>query len=662
MMLKNTMIVTAALPYANGSIHIGHLVEYIQTDIFVRFQKMQGRDCRYICAVDTHGAPIMIRAKNENVAPEDIIQRYHEEHQRDFGDFLIEFDNFHSTNSDENRQLTDEIFGKLKDSGHIETRDIEQTYCENDKMFLPDRFVRGVCPKCGTEDQYGDLCESCGSHYSPTDLKKPKCALCGSLPVMRESTHYFFKITNFSGALEKFINSDALQPEVKNFLATWLKEGLNDWDCSRDAPYFGFTIPGEEQKYYYVWFDAPIGYIASTKNWADRAGADFDALWRDGDSEIHHFIGKDIAYLHTIYWIPMLSGSGFALPTKIHAHGHLTVKGEKMSKTRGTFINARTYLDHLGPEYLRYYYASKLRDSVDDIDLNFEDFVFRVNAELVNKIANLGSRTISILNKNKALENRLGECGGADKSIVADMQGQGEQIADYYDTLDYATAIKKIAAMADVANKYIDDAKPWELKDDPDKLREVLTIGINAFRLITLYLKPVTPGFAQQVEKILQIDPLAWDDHKTLLENHVVGKFARLIDRIDIKATEKIVEASRVEPEPAKPETASIEYDDFAKLDLRTAKIIKAEKIKKAEKLLKLTVEVGDEQRTLVAGIAKSYSPEDIIGKTVVIVANLKPRKLMGVTSHGMVLAATDSGVCSLITPDKESGSGIKVS
>ena len=401
------MVITAALPYANGSIHIGHLVEYIQADIFVRFQKMNRRDCRYFCADDTHGAPIMIRAKKEGVKPEDIIERYHKEHQEDFSDFLIEFDNYHSTNSEENRILAEEIYTKLRESNHIDRREIDQTFCEKDNMFLPDRFIKGTCPKCGAEDQYGDVCESCGTHYDPTDLKDPKCAICQTPPIRKKSIHLFFQVGHFQDTLDKFMESGALQNEVKNFLTTWLKEGLKDWDISRDGPYFGFQIHDEVNKYFYVWLDAPIGYISSTQNWAKRTNADFEELWRNGDTEIHHFIGKDIVYFHTLFWIPMLKAAGFKMPNKIHVHGFLTVNGEKMSKTKGTFINARTYLDYLDPEYLRYYYASKLKNSVGDLDLSFQDFANRVNAEMVNKIANLGSRTISMFNKNKALNNRL---------------------------------------------------------------------------------------------------------------------------------------------------------------------------------------------------------------------------------------------------------------
>lgn len=671
------MIVTSALPYANGPIHLGHLVEYIQTDIFVRFQKMRGERCLYFCADDTHGAPIMIRAKNEGVAPEEIIERYHAEHQRDFADFLIEFDNYHSTNSKENRELSEEVYKKLKDGGHIVSRDVEQAYCEHDKMFLPDRFVRGVCPRCGAAGQYGDVCEACGSHYSPTELKEPRCSLCGAPPARKSSKHLFFRVEHFHGTLQKYLEGDALQPEVKNYLATWMKEGLRDWDISRDGPYFGFTIPGEENKYFYVWLDAPIGYISAAKNWAERAGEDFDALWKTGGAQIHHFIGKDIVYFHTLFWIPMLEGAGFKLPAKIHVHGFLTVNGEKMSKSKGTFIMARDYLDHLNPEYLRYYYACKLKNSVDDLDLSFRDFTYRVNAELVNKVANLGSRTIGMLNKRKELENRLSDPRVLDRpreqNLISDILSEADSIAADYDACDFSLAMRKISHLADLANTYIDQAKPWELANNLDEMRFVLTAGINAFRFISLYLKPVVPEFAKKVERILNIPEMKWSDLEdrpsNVLTNHTIGRFERLAGRVDPKAIEKLLEVSKesAAPQgPARREMAPIgepiDFEDFAKADLRTAAVLAAERVPKTDKLLKLTVDVGGGKRTIVAGIARHYPPERVIGKTVVIVANLKPRRLKGIESQGMLLAVNDGGTLRLITPDGDAESGLRVS
>ena len=667
---KKTMVITAALPYANGSIHLGHLVEYIQTDIFTRFQKMNGVRALYFCADDTHGAPIMIRAKQEGVTPEAIIERYQKEHLEDFTAFNIQFDNYHSTNAEENRLLSEEIFLALKDGGHITTRDVEQAYCEHDKMFLPDRFVRGDCPKCGAEEQYGDSCEVCGSHYQPTDLKKPVCSLCGKTPVRKESLHYFFRVADYQKTLVDYLASDALQPEVKNFLKTWLAEGLREWDISRDGPYFGFKIPGEEDKYFYVWLDAPVGYLASAKHWADGAKEDFDTLWKNDKTEIHHFIGKDIVYFHTLFWIPMLAGAGYSLPSKIHVHGFLTINGEKMSKSKGTFINAKDYLAHLDPMYLRYYYACKLKNSVDDLDLSFDDFLFRVNAELTNKIANLGSRTIAMFNKRKELKNRLGKIGEPEREMIAAMQKEGAAIAGHYDDGDFNLAVKKIVQLADVANAYVDSSKPWELKNDPERFTEVLTAGINAFRLIALYLKPVIPAFAEKVEKILNVEPFVWDDHKSTLENHEIGEFIRLADRIEKKGIDGVMdEAKKSAPSGSENKAdkkaekdTTIAFDDFAAIDLRTAKVIAAQKVKKSDRLLKLTLDLAGEERTVVAGIAEHYTPEEVTGKTVLIVANLAPRKLMGVTSHGMVLAVNDGKTLRLLSPDGDAGSGLKVS
>ncbi len=658
------MVVTAALPYANGSIHLGHLVEYIQTDIFVRFNRMRGVRALYFCADDTHGAPIMIRARNEGTTPEAVIERYQKEHLADFADFNIKFDNYHSTNSEENRILSEDIFSKLTNKGGIVKRDVSNAFCEKDGMFLPDRFVLGKCPKCDAPDQYGDACDTCGAHYDTTDLKEPKCSMCGNQPTRKSSSHYFFRVSDYEETLKKFLDSDALQEEVKNFLTTWLKEGLKEWDISRDGPYFGFRIPGEENKFFYVWLDAPVGYLASAKNWADKNGEDFDYLWKSGEPAIHHFIGKDIVYFHTLFWVPMLEGAGFSLPDKIHVHGFLTINGEKMSKSKGTFINARDYLNHLDPEYLRFYYACKLKNSIDDLDLNFEDFFHRVNAELVNKIANLASRTISMFNKNSALGNKLTGITGPEARMLQEMIDEGGAIGSDYNSCDFALAVRRIVRMADIANTYIDSAKPWEYKNDTQRAGEILTAGINALRLITIYLKPVIPEFAAKVEKILLVDPFRWDDHKTLLTNHTIGEFIRLADRIEMKAVEKILEEAKSASidESATQDDDLIEFEDFTKVDLRTATIKQAEKIKKAKKLLKLTLDLGGEERIVVAGIAEKYSAEEVVGKTVVIVANLKPRKMMGVMSHGMILAVNDGESLKLLTPDGQVASGLKVS
>ena len=666
-MTEKTMIVTGALPYANGSIHLGHLLEYIQADIFVRFQKMRGRRCLYFCADDTHGAPIMIRARKEGITPETVIERYHNEHIRDFSDFLIEFDNYHSTNSQENRVLAEEVYLKLKSGGSITEREVEQAWCDTDKMFLPDRFVRGVCPRCKAEDQYGDVCEACGAHYDPTELVSPRCSLCGAPPVRKKSRHYFFRVADHLDSLKKFMEGGALQKEVVNFLATWIKDGLKEWDISRDGPYFGFKIPGEDDKYFYVWLDAPVGYISSSKNWAQKHGVNLDDLWRNQNAEIRHFIGKDIVYFHTLFWIPMLAGAGFSLPDKIHVHGFLTVNGEKMSKSKGTFINARTFLKHMDPETLRYYYASKLKNSVDDLDLSFQDFVFRVNAELVNKVANLGSRTVSILNKNKALENRLGALEGEGLALVEDAMAQGEKIAECYENLEFGAALKIVMKIADAANLYIDQSKPWELAAEPERQRQVLSAGVNTFRLIALYLKPVIPRFAARTEKMLAIEPMKWSDHKSMLTDQAIGVFERLAERVDMKAAEKILEETREEAQktaapPPRPESATITYEDFAKVSLVTGKVLSAEKVPKADKLLKLSVDMGGSRRVIVAGIAKSYEPEQVVGKTVVVVENLAPRKLRGIESQGMLLAVNDGEKLTLVSPASDTPPGKKVS
>jgi methionyl-tRNA synthetase len=635
----------------------------------------------------------MIRAKAEGCAPEAIIEKYHVEHLADFRDFHVSFDNYHSTNSTENRELAEMVYLKLKDGGHITSRDVEQAYCETDNMFLPDRFVRGICPKCSAPDQYGDSCDVCGAHYSSTELKEPKCSVCGSAPTRKVSRHLFFRVSDFIPELEKFMAGDALQPEVKNFLATWMKEGLKEWDISRDGPYFGFKIPGEENKYFYVWLDAPIGYLASAKNWADKEGRRLEEVWGGDGGEVHHFIGKDIVYFHTLFWIPMLTGAGIKIPDKIHVHGFLTINGEKMSKSRGTFINARDFSANINTELLRYYYASKLKNSVDDLDLNFQDFVFRVNAELVNKVANLGSRTISILNKTPELENKIIFSSLTSPRITEflnEFADEGKLIAQDYEACDFALAIKRIMRLADKANQYIDEKKPWDLKNNPEELRIVLTIGILAFRMLTIYLKPVVPAFAEKVERILNEPiPFNWESREGRFSERTIrtiertiGQFERLMDRVDMKAVEKVMESAKQKGEmavkieapthshltkhgedAAPPALAElIEYDDFAKIQLRTAKVLTAERVVKADKLLKLSIDVGGETRTLVAGIAKSYTAEEMVGKTIVIVANLKPRKLMGVESNGMLLAVNDGEKLTLIGPAGEVASGLKVS
>lgn len=662
------LIITSALPYANGPIHIGHLVEYIQTDIYSRYKKMSSdRTTLYFCADDTHGAPIMIRANQEKITPEELIARYQKEHLEDFAAFNIVFDNYHSTNSDENRQIAEEIFSKLKSTGSIVEREVERSYCEHDGMFLPDRYVRGACPRCSAADQYGDLCEKCGAHYDPTDLIEPRCSICSSAPTLKSSVHYFFRVADYEARLREFIDSGAIGATLANYLRGWIEEGLRDWDISRDGPYFGFLIPGERDKYFYVWLDAPIGYISASKNWADKNGVDIDRLWRSSDTRIEHFIGKDIIYFHTLFWIPLLTGSGYSTPSKIWTHGFLTVNGEKMSKSKGTFITARDYLKHLDPEYLRYYYASKLKNGIDDIDLNLDDFMTRVNADMVNKIANLGSRVISIFNRTKTLNNRVGKMDLVGQALIEKILSAKPSIERLYDEIDFAAVTRQIARLADEANRYIDQAAPWELGDDIERLREVLSAGVNAFRLIMIYLAPIAPAMASKSERILKVDKFRWSDLSTILENHSIGAFERLADRIGAKRIDALTrdlsaspsdareKKARGEDSPADSEPIGIE--DFSKIELRVAKIIEAEPIPKSDRLLKLTLDLGSERRVVVAGIGSARAPADLIDKRIVALTNLKPRSICGVMSHGMALAASEpgSGRLGLVTIDDPS-------
>lgn len=537
------MVVTAALPYANGAIHIGHLVEYLQADIWTRFQKMRGRRCLYICADDTHGTPIMVRARNEGITPEQLIARSYKEHLADFTDFEIEFDHYSSTNSETNRKFSEEIYRKMVENGHIDRRDVQQSFCDHDKMFLPDRFVKGTCPKCGARDQYGDSCDVCGSTYSPTELKSPKCAICGNPPVEKASEHYFFQLGHFNDFLSGWVKAHT-QAEIANKLQEWLKEGLRDWDISRDAPYFGFKIPGTQDKYFYVWVDAPVGYISSTKEWCDRHGADFEAIWRKGDCEIHHFIGKDIVYFHTLFWPAMLNNAGFKTPTRVHVHGFLTVNGEKMSKSKGTFVSARTYLNNLNPIYLRYYYASKLTSTVTDIDLNLEDFANRVNSDLIGKITNMASRGAQMLHKK--LDGKTGSLSADDRRLVMKAQAAGDEIARHYQSLDYGKALVEIRNIAEDANKYFDAKEPWKLvKEDTEKTREVLTAALNLFRLMAIYLKPVLPSYVNKVEKLFGEKPYTWDSAKEFFENRAVQPYEHLATRVEMPNVEKMIEDSK---------------------------------------------------------------------------------------------------------------------
>ena len=709
------ILVTSALPYANGPIHIGHMVEYIQTDIWVRFQKMRDHQCIYVCADDAHGTPIMLRARQEGIEPEALIARIAEEHQADFAEFRVGFDNFHSTHSDENRYFANTIYERNRDAGHIAKRTITQAYDPVEEMFLPDRFIKGTCPKCGAEDQYGDNCEICGASYSPAELKNPVSAVSGAVPEERESDHYFFKLADFEEMLKSWTRGGHLQTEMANKVDEWLATELQEWDISRDAPYFGFELPDHPGKYFYVWLDAPIGYMASFQNLCDRTeDLDFDDFWAtDSDAELYHFIGKDIISFHALFWPAMLHGANFRTPSAVFAHGFLTVDGAKMSKSRGTFIKARTYLDHLNPEYLRYYFAAKLGSGVDDIDLNLEDFAARVNSDLVGKVVNIASRCAGFIKKrfNGQLFAELSEPALFDEFIQA-----GDSIATHYENREFSRAVREIMALADHANQYIDEAKPWVIAKQEGKdaeLQAICSMGLNLFRVLIGYLRPILPGTAEAAEAFLQVKPLTWTILANPLKGHEIAKFKPLMTRVDPKQIEAMLEHSKADlaaqgsanvagagragataaqgganvagagragataaqagtapaskeeigsPLSKDPIADTIEYADFAKLDLRIAKIVEASHVDGADKLLQLTLDLGGETRNVFAGIKSAYQPEELQGKLTVMVANLAPRKMRFGVSEGMVLAAGPGGnELYILNPDDGAKPGMRV-
>ena len=671
-MSDRKILITSALPYANGPIHLGHLVEYIQTDIWSRFQKQRGNQCYYICADDTHGTPIMLKADREGISPEELIAQVGKEHLADFTDFGIEFDNYHSTHSDENKYFSSLIYERLRDDGHITSRSITQAYDPVKEMFLPDRFIKGDCPKCDAKDQYGDNCEACGATYSPIELKNAVSAVSGEKPIEKDSVHYFFKLADFNDMLKTWTTADGhLQPEVSNKLAEWLEGGLQEWDISRDAPYFGFEIPDAPGKYFYVWLDAPVGYMASFKNFCTKQNLDFDEFWaKDSKTELYHFIGKDIIYFHALFWPAMLAGANFRTPSAVFAHGFLTVNGEKMSKSRGTFIKARTYLEHLNPEYLRYYFAAKLSAGVDDIDLSFEDFTQRVNSDLVGKVVNIASRCSGFIKKRFAGQLST-HC--SEPELFQQFISANEEIAALYESREYGKAMREIMALADKANQYIDEKKPWLIAKEEGKdqeLHDICSMGINLFRLLVAYLKPVLPALASNSESFLNIPEQAWPTDAEPLLSHDIKAFKALMTRVDETGIAAIVEGSKenlqkiAEPVAKKfdPIADEIEFDDFAKIDLRIAKIVKAEHVKGANKLLQLTVDIGDETRNVFAGIKSAYNPEDLEGKLTVVVANLKPRKMKFGMSEGMVLAAGPGGEdLWVLHPDDGAVAGMRV-
>ena len=682
-MSQRQIVVTSALPYANGPIHLGHMVEYIQTDIWTRFQKAQGHQCIYVCADDAHGTPIMLRAQNEGITPEELIARIAKEHQADFADFHIGFDQYHSTHSPENKELASYIYTQLKAKGHISRKKIKQLYDPEKQMFLPDRFIKGTCPKCHAEDQYGDNCEVCGATYSPTELIHPKSAVSGATPIEKETEHLFFELADFADLLKTWTQTPGhLQPQIANKLSEWFETGLRAWDITRDAPYFGFEIPGEPGKYFYVWLDAPVGYMASFKAYCERTGMDFDAFWKaDSKAELYHFIGKDIIYFHALFWPAMLSGAGFRTPNAIFAHGFLTVDGQKMSKSRGTFIMARTYLNHLNPEYLRYYFAAKLSSGIDDIDLNLEDFAQRVNADLVGKVVNIASRCAGFINKR--FDGKLADTLSAEGAALYQKAVEAKAlIAELYEKREYAHAMREIMAIADMANEYIDQTAPWVLAKEADKeaeLHDSVSTGINLFRVLMTYLAPVIPATAQKAQIFLNIEHWQWDAIEKPLLGHAIQKFKPLMTRVEPQKIQQMLEdtqkdlaqhqqsntgKSKVSEQATdlEPIAEEITIEDFMKVDLRVAKIIHAEAVPEANKLLKLTLDIGLEQRQVFAGIKSAYKPEQLIGQLTVMVANLKPRKMRFGVSEGMVLAAGPGGSeLYILSPDQGAKPGMRV-
>ncbi|TCJ98536.1 methionyl-tRNA synthetase [Volucribacter psittacicida] len=675
------ILVTCALPYANGPIHLGHMLEHIQADIWVRFQRMRGHQVHFVCADDAHGTPIMLKADQMGISPEQLIDQVQQQHIADFNGFNISFDNYHSTHSEENRQLSEQIYHCLNQNGFIKSRTISQLFDPEKQMFLPDRFVKGTCPKCKAQDQYGDNCEVCSATYNPTELINPRSAISGATPVIKESVHFFFDLPAFESMLKEWNRSGALQTEVANKMQEWFEAGLQQWDISRDAPYFGFEIPGQTGKYFYVWLDAPIGYMASFKNLCmKKGGIDFDRFWqKESDTELYHFIGKDIMYFHSLFWPAMLEGAGLRKPTNIFVHGYVTVNGEKMSKSRGTFIQASTYLKHLDPECLRYYYAAKLSHRIDDLDLNLEDFVQRVNTDLVNKLVNLASRNAGFIHKRfngklaSALENQ---------TLFDEFIAQSEQIAQYYEHREFGKAIREIMALTDKANKYIDEKAPWVMAKDPEKeqeLHQVCSMGIQLFRILMGYLKPVLPQLTARSEAFLNTE-LMWDNLAQPLLDHNIEPFKALFSRVEMKQIEAMIEASKQEnaahtstPEQSavqnsqefEPISPQISIEDFAKLDLRIGKVVQCEAVPESKKLLKFQIDLGNETRQIFSGIKSAYDqPEQLIGRFVVVVANLAPRKMKFGVSEGMILtgATADDKVLALLSADQHALAGMKVS
>lgn len=661
---KRKMVVTSALPYANGDIHIGHLVEYIQTDFWVRFQKMRGNDCVYVCADDTHGTPIMVRARSEGIAPEALIARSYALHTQDFADFEIHFDHYYSTNSEENHAFCNSIYHAMQQSGAVTARKLPQLYCEHDAMFLPDRFVKGTCPKCGAENQYGDSCDVCGQTYPAEELKDASCTICGNKPVTRDSEHLFFELEPFRDFLKAWIPAHTAQ-DVANKLLEWFNEPLRGWCISRDAPYFGFEIPDRPGKFFYVWVDAPIGYMASLKKWCADRGESFDDWWQNPNAELYHFIGKDIVRFHCLFWPAMLHTAGYKTPNQVFVHGFLTVNGEKMSKSKGTFIKARTYLDTLKAQDLRFYYACKLNGTTDDMDLNLGDFVNRVNSDLVGKITNLASRGAQML--HKSLGGKTGAMDPDGRALFEKARSWSQSIAAYYEARDFSKVMVAVRDLADQANQYFDAKAPWALiKTDPEAARSVMTSVLNIFRVLAIYMQPVLPAYASKVSRLFNECPYVWTDVAKTVENTAIAPYEYLATRVEQAAVDNMIAASRT-PEKTAPKTAApaaaavepvkavIDYDTFAKSDLRVARVIAADYVEGADKLLKLQLDIGEERpRQVFAGIRKAYDPAKLVGRRLVMVANLAPRKMRFGLSEGMILAAgnPDGGLFA-VSPDE---------
>lgn len=665
------ILVTSALPYANGSIHLGHLLEHIQTNIWTRFQKMRGHTCYSVCADDAHGTPVMLKAQELGVTPEEMVDRTRAEHHQDLLDFDIDYDNYYVTHSPENKLLSETIYNRLHAAGYISTKIINQLYDPEKGMFLPDRFIKGDCPKCGAEDQNGDSCDVCSATYATTEVLNPRSVVSGATPILKDSEHYFFDLPKFSDMLQTWIKSGTVQAEMVNKLQEWFEQGLQQWDISRDAPYFGFEIPNAPGKYFYVWVDAPVGYMASFLNFCEKNNVSFDEYWNaDSDAELYHFIGKDITYFHCLFWPAMLEGAGYRKPTGVNIHGFVTVNGAKMSKSKGTFIKARTYLDHLNPEYLRYYFASKLNDSVTDIDLNFEDFTQKVNSDLVGKVVNIASRCASFITKkfdSKLSDNIL------DPALLNEFSAASESIAQHFESRQYHHAIREIMALADKANQFIDTQAPWVTIKDPQlqqHTHDVCSMGIHMFRVLSIYLSPVLPDLSLKAQEFLN-DRFVWGSAQTTLTGHSINKFKAMLQRVDSDKVAAMVDASKEHlavtedaskkvkttkktEKSAKPGNQSdnhdeiapmIQFDDFAKVDLRIAKIVSADHVEGADKLLCLQLDIGTETtRQVFAGIKSAYAPEDLAGKLTVMVANLAPRKMRFGMSEGMVLAAGPGG------------------